>query len=122
MNEPERSERISKPGQAQIFISYKRNSDPDERIALRVFEALRHQHGVFIDQTMLVGTRWAERIETELRRSDFLITFLSENSVTSEMVQGEIETAHRLSKEQSGRPRILPVRLAYREPFSYPRS
>jgi len=107
---------------ARVFISYKRNSDPDEKIALRIHEALSVRHDVFIDQSMLVGTRWAEQIETELRRSDFLITFLSSHSVLSEMVQGEIETAHRLAKEQSGRPAILPVRLAYREPFNYPLS
>jgi hypothetical protein len=108
-------------GRARLFISYKRKADPDERIALHVYEVLRQHHDVFIDQTMLVGTRWAERIESELKRSDFLITFLSEHSVLSEMVQGEIETAHRLAKNQ-GRPRILPVRLLYREAFKYPLS
>lgn len=122
MNGREHSEGTKASGRARIFISYKRNSDPDERIALQVFEALRHQHDVFIDQTMPVGTRWAERIESALRGSDFLISFLSANSVNSEMVQGEIETAHRLAKEQSGRPAILPVRLAYRDPFTYPLS
>jgi hypothetical protein len=61
---------------ARIFISYKRNSNPDESIALQVFRALSQQHEVFIDQTMLVGTLWAKRIEAEIHRSDFLITFL----------------------------------------------
>lgn len=37
------------------------------------------------------------------------------------MVLGEIETAHHLSKGQ-GKPTLLPVRLAYREPFVYPLS
>jgi AAA-like domain/TIR domain len=108
-------------GRARVFISYKRNSDPDERLALQVYESLNQLHDVFIDQSMGVGTRWAEQIETELRRSDFLITFLSAHSVLSEMVQGEIETAYRLSKEH-GRPYILPVRVGYREPFNYPLS
>lgn len=85
---------------ARIFISYKRNVEPDEPVALHVFEVLRQHHDVFIDQTMLVGTRWAERIEAELRQADFLITFLSAESIHSEMVVGEIETAHRLAKEQ----------------------
>lgn len=35
--------------------------------------------------------------------------------------QGEIETAHHLSQQQ-GKPVILPVRLAYRDPFAYPLS
>jgi hypothetical protein len=107
---------------AKLFISYKRNSDPDETVALQIFKALSEQHEVFIDQTMPVGTRWAERIETELRQADFLITFLSAKSINSEMVQGEIEKAHQFGKEQEGRPVILPVRLDYRAPFQYPLS
>ena len=106
---------------ARIFISYKR-TNPDEALAMEVFRALQSKYDVFIDQTMLVGTPWAQRIEEELRRADFLITFLSEHSVNSEMVLGEIETAHRLAKECQGKPVILPVRLAYREAFRYPLS
>ncbi|MDZ8184085.1 MAG: AAA-like domain-containing protein [Nostoc sp. ChiSLP02] len=105
-----------------IFISYKRNVDPDEQVALQVYQALSQQHKVFIDQTMSVGTRWAERIEAEIRQADFLITFLSAWSTQSEMVIAEIETAHHLAKSQQRRPVILPVRLAYHEPFVYPLS
>jgi hypothetical protein len=36
------------------------------------------------------------------------------------MLQHEIATAHDLAKRQNGRPKILPVRLAYHEPFQYP--
>lgn len=103
----------------RLFISYKRGVEPDEPVALEIFRALNQDYEVFIDQTMTVGTRWAERIEAEIRQSDFLITFLSAHSVHSEMVLGEIETAHRLSKEQ-GKPTILPIRLGYRDPFAYP--
>ncbi|MBI4663007.1 MAG: AAA-like domain-containing protein [Verrucomicrobia bacterium] len=116
------SEGTSAVPKARVFISYKRETDPDEKIALAVCEALNKLHEVFIDQTMLVGEDWTKRIEAELRRADYLITFLSAQSVRSEMVIGEVEKAYRLSKEpgRSGRPRILPVRLAYREPFDYP--
>ncbi|MBD2302208.1 AAA-like domain-containing protein [Nostoc sp. FACHB-190] len=106
----------------RVFISYKRNVDPDEIVALQVCQALAKQHQVFIDQTMLVGTRWAERIEAEIRQADFLITFLSAQSVHSEMVEAEIRMAHNLAQLQGGKPAILPVRLAYREPFQYPLS
>ncbi len=106
--------------QARIFLSYKREVTPDEPLALRLHQALGQKHDVFIDQEMLVGTPWAERIEAELKRSDFLVVLLSAHSVNSEMVKAEIETAHRLAKEQNGRPQILPVRLNYREPFPYP--
>jgi hypothetical protein len=69
---------------------------------------------------MPVGTPWVERIKSELARCDFLVILLSEQSIQSEMVRAEIETAHRLAAERNGRPAILPVRLAYRDPFPYP--
>lgn len=105
---------------ARLFISYKRDVKPDEPVALQVYEALRHECDVFIDQSMLVGTPWVEQVEAELRRSDFLITFLSAHSINSEMVNLEIEIAHQLAEEHNGRPSILPVRLAYRDPFPHP--
>ncbi len=106
---------------ASIFISYKRNVDPDESVATKVYQALSKQHDVFIDQTTLVGERWAERIEAELSRADFLITFLSGQSIHSEMIEAEIAKAHRLA-QKNGKPVILPVRLDYRDPFHYPLS
>jgi hypothetical protein len=105
----------------RIFISYKRGVSPDEPLALALCEHLRHSHGVFIDQTMAVGTPWAERIDRELRQADVLLLLLSAEAVGSEMVVGEVETAQRLKKQQ-GRPRILPVRVAYREDLPYPLS
>ncbi|HVG19527.1 MAG TPA: AAA-like domain-containing protein [Blastocatellia bacterium] len=107
---------------ARIFISYKRNAEPDQSVAAEIFEALKQHHDVFIDQAMPLGTRWARHIETELRQADYLIALLSAQSVHSEMVQAEIEMVHLLANEQAGRPAILPVRLAYREPFQYPLS
>ena len=106
----------------KIFISYKRNVEPDMSVAPQVFEVLSQEHEVFIDRMLKVGSRWAERIEAEIHRSDFLICFLSEASVHSEMCIAEISTAHHVAKEQGGRPMILPVRLAYLEPFKYPLS
>ena len=93
----------------KIFISYKRDVEPDEPLALSVFAKLSKHYNVFIDQTMLVGARWAKQIEKELRKSDYLISFISEFSVNSEMVRAEIEKSHRLCKKY-GKPKILPVR------------
>lgn len=106
----------------RVFISYKRDTAPDEAVALELFQSLGHQHSVFIDQTMLVGTPWAERIRLEICQSDALIILLSEKSVYSQMVQKEISLAHEAAQERNGKPIILPVRLAYYEPFQYPLS
>ncbi|MEJ1929590.1 AAA-like domain-containing protein [Nostoc sp. NIES-2111] len=119
-DKPINTEQVSQA--KRVFISYKRNVEPDESVALQLFQALAKQHQVFVDQTMLVGTRWAERIEAEIRQADFLITFLSAQSVHSEMVEAEIKMAHNLAQLQGGKPAILPVRLGYREPFQYPLS
>ena len=106
----------------KIFISYKRNIEPDTPVAISVYEALKSDHhDVFIDTTILVGEKWGPRIQKEISDSDYLIIFLSENSVNSEMVIGEVETAHHHSKVY-GNPTILPVRLAYDQALNYPLS
>ena len=112
---------------SRVFISYKRDVEPDEPVAQTICSALQQQHEVFIDQKMLVGTPWAERIERELESSDVLIVLLSAHSVQSEMVEHEVELAYRFGQAKrvegaAGCPRILPVRLAYRQPFQYPLS
>jgi hypothetical protein len=104
---------------AKIFISYKRNVEPDTLVAQSVYDALSGEHDVFIDTTIQVGERWADQIQRAIKESDFLVIFLSEHSVTSEMVLAEVETAHQHSKSHS-KPLILPVRLKYAEPLVYP--
>ncbi|MBK7448824.1 MAG: toll/interleukin-1 receptor domain-containing protein [Anaerolineales bacterium] len=69
---------------AKIFISYKRNVSPDTPVATAVFETLRKQHEVFMDVTLQVGEKWADRIHNAIKESDYLIIFLSENSIHSE--------------------------------------
>ena len=106
---------------AKIFISYKRNVEPDTPVAIAVFNAIRQEHNVFIDTTIQVGEKWAERIQQEIKQSDYFIVFLSEYSVHSEMVIAEIETAHHHQKTHR-KPGILPVRVNYTEPLVYPLS
>lgn len=106
----------------RVFVSYKRSANPDDALAMQLFQALSSDFDVFIDQEGLtVGSNWAERINEEIRRADFLISLLSSSSLQSEMVVGEIEQAHILFKEM-GRPRLLPVRVAFDDSFPYPLS
>jgi hypothetical protein len=111
-----------RPRRARIFISYKRDVEPDQPVALAVFRALSQHHDVFIDQTMIVGADWPERVKAELCRADYMIVLLSPHAVGSQMVEQEVATAHHLARSQGGPPAILPVRLAYRAPFQYPLS
>ncbi len=105
----------------KIFISYKRNVPMDESIADSIIKAFSEEYDLFIDRKMPVGTNWADRIEGEIRSSEFFVVLLSQDSIHSEMVEGEIETACRYGG-QHGTPQILPVRLAFNEPLSHPLS
>ncbi len=107
-------------GRPYVFISYKRDVEPDHTVAATVFQALRQQCEVFIDQVLPAGTNWGKQINEALHRTDCFIVFLSAESVASEMVGAEIETAYHLQREQNGRPLIIPVRLAYEALFPYP--
>src|SRR5262245_3871641 len=103
----------------RVFISYRHISQPDIAIANEVLGALSDEHEVFIDTKIGVGVDWSQWIETEIQRADFLICLLSAQSVASEMVGTEISMAHELAKKGDGRPVILPVRLAFDDPFPY---
>jgi hypothetical protein len=109
------------PSPAKVFISYKRNVDPDQSVARQIFEALQQQgHYVFIDRTMTAGQQWAEEIESNVRKSDCLIVVLTSASCHSEMVKGEVAIAREQATKTAGAPRILPVRLDYTGPLPYP--
>ncbi len=98
----------------RVFISYKRDVMPDQHLANALYKALTVTNEVFIDTSMLVGEKWVERIDAEIRQADFFIALLSPFSVNSEMARTEIELAHQL-QSQRGRPVLLPVRVAYHE-------
>jgi hypothetical protein len=101
------------PSQVHLFICYKRNADPDQRLANYLYDILTARgHDVFIDGALLTGEAWLEEIDRQIEASDFLIALLSKESADSEMVQAEVRRAYKYRKLQ-GRPHTLPVRIAY---------
>lgn len=103
----------------RLFISYKHHGALDAPLASELAAALRDICDVFIDTELPIGARWAEQIKVELARSDLLIALMSARAAESEMVREELAFAQMLNQAQN-RPRILPVRIAYRTPFPYP--
>lgn len=100
-------------GPRRIFISYKRNVEPDASLAQDLYEALTGAgHQVFIDQTMKVGAALAEEIRRQIEACDFLLVLLSEASSNSEMVAQEIKHAHQ-HYQHTGKARLLPIRVNY---------
>ncbi len=98
---------------ATLFIAHKRDADPDQRLADHLHDFLTRQgHNAFIDEELRAGEDWLERIDRQIKASDFLIVLLSRESADSEMVQAEVRRAYEYRRQQ-GRPRTVPVRIAY---------
>ena len=98
---------------AHLFLSYKRNMQPDQQAVDLLVESLPAQgYTVFIDRTIRMGENWLKRIDEELTKSDYLVVLLSAASADSEMVQSEVQHAYDLRKK-NGHPQVLPIRVAY---------
>lgn len=103
----------------RIFISYKRDVDPDESVAMYLARFLSdHGKHTFVDQKLKVGMPWIQEIHDQIAESDFLVVLLSTDSMISDMVLEEVKFAD-LQWRETGRPRILPIRLNYDGPLPY---
>ena len=90
------------------------NQEPDTTLARTFADALQQAgHTVFIDTKIRVGMNWIERIETALKKADFLLLLLSPEAAQSEMVVEEVMIAKELAETQNGVPTILPVKVQY---------
>jgi hypothetical protein len=109
--------------QREVVLLYKRESQPDTAL-VEFLESQLQENGcsVFIDRHLTLGMDWAREIESRIRSADAIIPLLSPDSIYSEMLAFEIETAHEAGQLQQGRPRLLPVRVNYTGPLPEPLS
>jgi class 3 adenylate cyclase len=96
-----------------VALLYRRNTQPDEQL-LKYLETELSAAGfhVFIDRHMSIGVEWATEIERQITGAAAVVPLLSQASMWSEMLDHEVQTAHRAA-QTGGKPRILPVRVAY---------
>ncbi len=96
------------------FISY---SSKDQRFAERLYDDLRKQ-GIrcwFAPEDLRIGERLRTGIDESIRKYDKLLLVLSKNSISSDWVEKEVETA--MERERIERERgqsqavLLPIRL-----------
>lgn len=98
---------------SKVFVSY-RHVDPDQQLARHVVEALGAAgHAVFWDARIMVGQRWAEAIERNLRESQAFVVLVSQESMRSDMVREEVRLAYELSRRKENPLTLLPIRVAY---------
>jgi hypothetical protein len=105
-----------KKDQPRVYISYERSAQLDQALARQISQALSDEYSIFLDRQLLVGADW----QTEIRQADYLIVLLSDATMKSEHVMREVELALNTRQQQAGRPKVLPVRVAYHEPFREP--
>ena len=104
----------------RVVLLYKRGAQPDERLLGLLEEGLRAQGcSVFVDRHLTIGVEWAKEIERQVREADAVVPLLSEHSMGSEMLAYELQIASEAA-QQRGKPRILPVRVAYEGPLPDP--
>jgi hypothetical protein len=104
---------------SQVFISYKRDVEPDEKLAQTLFKALaKRGHFPYIDKELTVGIEWSKEIHHQIKRSKFLVILLSKHAASSEMVAEELEIAEK-SRTDTGHPIPLPVRVKFTEALPY---
>jgi len=104
-----------------VVLVYKRDCRPDRELVDFIESQLKDNGlSVFIDRCLTVGMEWAREIEKQIRSADAIIPLLSAESINSEMLSFEIETAHEAAQLQQGRPRLLPVRVNYTGPLPEP--
>ncbi|MBD0305211.1 MAG: AAA-like domain-containing protein [Nitrospiraceae bacterium] len=97
----------------KVFISY-RAKEPDSILASRFYDELKEaEHKPFLaSESIRWGEDWTERILTELETCDYFLLLLSEQSLQSEMVAGEVRKAKELrAARKNGKPVILPLRV-----------
>lgn len=102
-----------------VALLYKRHAQPDEQLVDLLDETLRGAgHEVFIDRRLQVGVDWAAEIDRRLRAADVVIVLLSPLALGSEMLAAELKAVDEAAQQRNdGKPRILPVRVAYSGPL-----
>lgn len=101
----------------QVFLSY-RHVPPDEQLAERLCGHLEKQGlRVFLDKQIRFGFDWVEEIDRQLRASDAFVVFLSSESIRSDMVRQEVQTAYELRR--AGKMQIFPIRVGFEGELPY---
>lgn len=96
-----------------IFISY-RHVEPDQSLAQSIKNCLDARNlKVFVDTKMIVGTKWVDEIDRQIRAAQFFVVLVSGQSILSDMVRREIKLAHDLSQRPEDPLKILPIRVAF---------
>ncbi|MBX7133083.1 MAG: AAA-like domain-containing protein [Fimbriimonadaceae bacterium] len=95
----------------KVALLYRSNLEPDGKVLKTLETRLKSLgHEVFVDNHQKISAAWAKAIEDPIRSSDAVVAIVSPQSLRSEMLEYEIETAQD-QFVRTGKPVILPVRV-----------
>jgi hypothetical protein len=104
---------------SRVALFYKRGAQPDEEVVSWLEQELTaHGYRVFLDRGMRIGLSWAEQLQRGIADADAVVALLSSASVSSEMVEWELNSALECAQSGQGRPRLLAVRLNFEAELS----
>jgi DNA-binding SARP family transcriptional activator len=110
----------------RIVLLYRRDAQadgprpPDEHVRQLLETQLRQRgYQVFADRNGATGVEWAREIERQVQAADIVIPLLSAESMRSETLAGQVQIADEAARQQEGRPRLLPVRVATTGPLPH---
>jgi hypothetical protein len=102
-------------------LLYKRHA-PDSPHLLALLERALAEggHRVFIDRHLETGVEWARELRRQVSEADAVVVLLSAESIWSEMVEDEVQTARLAQQQRGGLPRLLLLRVRYEGPLPDP--
>lgn len=110
---PEKMKSATQPKSVgkKVALLYRPNIEPDGNVLLTLESRLKSLgHEVFVDSQRKISAAWAKAIEDPIRQADAVVAIVSPESLRSEMLEYEIETAYD-QFTKTGKPVLLPVRV-----------
>jgi hypothetical protein len=72
---------------------------------------------VFVDEETKLSVEWARDLEQQIRTADAVVALLSPASVKDEMLAYGLEIVTQATKQNSGKPRLVPVLFDFKGPL-----
>lgn len=94
---------------ANIFISYSHN-DTNE-VAELAAELRLFGHQILGDMEILPGHRWRQYLDHQLREAEVVVFFITQNSIQSQSLMVEIETARSINLMKDRFTLLIPVMI-----------
>jgi hypothetical protein len=96
-----------------VLIYHHRSAQDSQLVTILETRLKENGHDVFVDRHTDVGITWAAEIERRIHQADAVIALISSTSVTSDLLAGDLLTAHEAKQKNGQTPKLLPILVDY---------